>query len=222
MNKLKYIEAEATPCGGGYCPLCGAHDDTEPENNEPYLFGMPLDEALNKLRQVDKLQAQVDKLTQIAESKRVSFADRIRFVNEIDELTAERDNLKANNEQLHTLTSEQAAKIDELQEQVDAKDNCIENIMQTLHETQARARNLADECYRYRLQCERYEAKTDKLGISERTCHNVSGYASEFKCSECGAIWCVEDEACEPMLIVDGVAEYPSYCQNCGCKVVSE
>lgn len=45
---------------------------------------------------------------------------------------------------------------DELQEQVDAKDNCIENIMQTLHETQARASNLADDLLTANRQREQY------------------------------------------------------------------
>lgn len=50
---------------------------------------------------------------------------------------------------------------------------------------------------------------------------NIAEYAGEFKCSECGAIWRIEDEACEPVLIVDGVSEYPRYCQYCG-KAVGE
>lgn len=54
------------------------------------------------------------------------------------------------------------------------------------------------------------------------TCHNIAEYAGEFKCSKCRAIWRIEDEACKPMLMVNGVLEYPHYCMNCGCKVVSE
>lgn len=73
----------------------------------------------------DKLRSQICKLEDDLvrandENKRVSFADRIRFVDRIDELKTERDNLKANNEQLHMLAGEQAAKIDELQSAFDA------------------------------------------------------------------------------------------------------
>lgn len=57
---------------------------------------------------------------------------------ELFELRKECDNFKANNERLLTLACEQAAKIDEL----------------------------TDECYRYKLQCERYEAKIDELEVS--------------------------------------------------------
>lgn len=51
-------------------------------------------------------------------------------------------------------------------------------------------------------------------------CENASRYAGEFKCSECGAAWKTEDmDLVEPTLWIDGVADYPSYCQHCGARV---
>lgn len=47
-------------------------------------------DCVEQEKKIAELQAKVDELTQVAESKRLSFADRIRFVNEIDELKAER------------------------------------------------------------------------------------------------------------------------------------
>lgn len=55
---------------------------------------------------------------------------------------------------------------------------------------------------------------------TEMTCHNATHYAGEFKCSECGAILDTEDEEWEPTLWVDGVASYPSFCPNCGCRIL--
>ena len=55
---------------------------------------------------------------------------------------------------------------------------------------------------------------------ADRTCHNATHYAGKFKCSECGAILDTEDEEWEPTLWVDGVASYPSYCPNCGCRIL--
>lgn len=121
-------------------------------------------------KKIAELQAKVDELTQVAESKRLSFADRIRFVDRIDELTAERDELKAklNYLKAHGVTisepfcggyevyNEAIRERDELQVKVDAKDNCIENIMQTLHETQARTSNLADDLLTANRQREQY------------------------------------------------------------------
>ena len=53
-----------------------------------------------------------------------------------------------------------------------------------------------------------------------RECENASRYAGEFKCSECGAAWKTEDmDLVEPTLWIDGVADYPSYCQHCGARV---
>lgn len=48
-------------------------------------------DCVEQEKKIAELQAKVDELTQVAESKRLSFADRIRFVNEIDELKAERE-----------------------------------------------------------------------------------------------------------------------------------
>jgi hypothetical protein len=53
-----------------------------------------------------------------------------------------------------------------------------------------------------------------------RECENASPYAGEFKCSECGVEWKTEDmDLVEPTLWIDGVADYPSYCQHCGARV---
>lgn len=42
---------------------------------------------------------------------------------------------------------------------------------------------------------------------------------SEFKCSNCGATWKLEDDEWEPTLWLDGVACYPRFCQLCGMEI---
>ena len=55
--------------------------------------------------------------------------------------------------------------------------------------------------------------------VPERTCRNV-WLKGSFKCSECGATVKLFDESDEPTICVDGVADTPSYCPNCGRKVM--
>ena len=55
--------------------------------------------------------------------------------------------------------------------------------------------------------------------VPERTCRNVWLNGS-FKCSECGATVKLFDESDEPTICVDGFADVPSYCPNCGRKVM--
>lgn len=60
-------------------------------------------------------------------------------------------------------------------------------------------------------------------GHTDWTCINVTPYAGKFLCSKCGCTFDTEDEdLIEPRFWVDGVAAYPSYCPNCGRKVVEE
>ena len=54
---------------------------------------------------------------------------------------------------------------------------------------------------------------------AERTCHNKARYGN-FKCDVCNAFLQLTDFDEEPMLTVDGVGYIPSYCPNCGAKVV--
>lgn len=71
-----------------------------------------------------------------------------------------------------------------------------------------RAKQIAEEAAR------RLDAMSDG-----KTCHNASHYASEFRCSNCGATWLLEDYEFEPTLWLDGVACYPRYCQLCGMEI---
>lgn len=55
----------------------------------------------------------------------------------------------------------------------------------------------------------------------ERTCRNVSKWPDErLECSECGSIADYASYEDEPFVMVDGVADIPNYCPNCGAKVV--
>ena len=59
--------------------------------------------------------------------------------------------------------------------------------------------------------------------LGSGTCRNVSKFAGTFKCSECGAEWRTEDlDLVEPTLWVDGVADYPRFCQKCGLRIGEE
>ena len=62
--------------------------------------------------------------------------------------------------------------------------------------------------------------KAIAIWLLKKTCVNATHYAGKFKCSECGAIFDTEDEEWEPTLWVDGVASYPSFCPNCGCRIL--
>jgi len=55
----------------------------------------------------------------------------------------------------------------------------------------------------------------------ERTCHDSNNRFNAWQCSECGAtLLLMFDDFGEPTFSVDGVADVPHYCPNCGAKVV--
>ena len=55
--------------------------------------------------------------------------------------------------------------------------------------------------------------------VPERTCRNKARYGN-FRCGTCAAFLQVTDLDEDPNLLVDGVGHMPSYCPNCGAKVV--
>ena len=58
---------------------------------------------------------------------------------------------------------------------------------------------------------------------AERTCHDTNTRFNAWTCSECKCtLLLVFDDYGEPSLSIDGVADVPKYCPNCGRKVVSE
>ena len=58
---------------------------------------------------------------------------------------------------------------------------------------------------------------------AERTCHDSNNRSNAWQCSECGATMLLMfDDFGEPTFSVDGVADVPHYCPNCGAKVVNE
>ena len=145
--------------------------DTEPENADSR------DKLEADIRKYANPEGNTGTLGACWERKMLEFIDRQAAITEqevehdlmkagrmavevererIKKLTAERDKLKELNG-YHAAQYELASEdCDRLQAQVDAKDNCIENIMQTLHETQARASNLADDLLTANRQREQY------------------------------------------------------------------
>lgn len=61
---------------------------------------------------------------------------------------------------------------------------------------------------------------------AERMCRDVNGNPHDFTCSECGASMYTQVDECWTMIArggrPDDVIENPSYCPNCGAKVVDE
>lgn len=58
---------------------------------------------------------------------------------------------------------------------------------------------------------------------AERTCHDANTRFDAWTCSECKCTQLLMfDDFGEPTLSVDGVADVPHYCPNCGAKVVEE
>ncbi len=59
---------------------------------------------------------------------------------------------------------------------------------------------------------------------AERVCRDVNGNPHDFTCSECGASMYTQVDECWTMIArggrCDDVIENPSYCPNCGAKVV--
>ena len=62
----------------------------------------------------------------------------------------------------------------------------------------------------------------DLIEPEERTCHDVSFDSREFVCSWCGCHIDVLDIESEPTMWLGGSPIEPSFCPNCGAKVVSE
>lgn len=57
---------------------------------------------------------------------------------------------------------------------------------------------------------------------TERTCHDVSFDSREFVCSWCGCHIDVLGIEFEPTMWLGGSPIEPSFCPNCGAKVVAE
>lgn len=58
----------------------------------------------------------------------------------------------------------------------------------------------------------------DLIEPEERTCHDVSHFGENFRCSECGMAVTVEYD--DSALYVGGLTDDFSYCPNCGAMVV--
>lgn len=57
--------------------------------------------------------------------------------------------------------------------------------------------------------------------LGRGTCHDSNNRFNAWQCSECGATMLLMLDDCgEPTYSVDGVADVPKYCPNCGRKVV--
>lgn len=56
--------------------------------------------------------------------------------------------------------------------------------------------------------------------IPERTCHDASDSAWDLECSRCGCEMLGSNA--EPALWMDSLAMPPSFCPNCGARVVEE
>lgn len=55
---------------------------------------------------------------------------------------------------------------------------------------------------------------------SRGTCHDSNKLFNVWQCSECGATMLLMFDDCgEPSYSVDGVADVPNYCPNCGREV---
>lgn len=62
----------------------------------------------------------------------------------------------------------------------------------------------------------------DLIEPEERTCHDVSFDSREFVCSWCGCHIDVLGIESEPTMWLGGSPIEPSFCPNCGAKVVEE
>lgn len=75
-------------------------------------------------------------------------------------------------------------------------------------------------------QCPYYSDERHWCGIHdielERTCHDVSFDSREFACSLCGCHIDVLGIESEPTMWLGGSPIEPSFCPNCGAKVVAE
>lgn len=57
---------------------------------------------------------------------------------------------------------------------------------------------------------------------AERTCTNTKMDGSYFMCSRCHAAFDMLDWEGEPVIWVDDIPQFNSYCPHCGAKVVDE
>lgn len=62
----------------------------------------------------------------------------------------------------------------------------------------------------------------DLIEPEERTCHDVSFDSREFVCSWCGCHIDVLGIESEPTMWLGGSPIEPSFCPNCGAKVIQE
>lgn len=62
----------------------------------------------------------------------------------------------------------------------------------------------------------------DLIEPEERTCHDVSFDSREFVCSWCGCHLDMLGIESDPTMWLGGSPIEPSFCPNCGAKVVSE
>lgn len=59
--------------------------------------------------------------------------------------------------------------------------------------------------------------------MGDETCHDKCSSFNAWACSECNAtVLLMFDDFCEPSYSVDGIADVPRFCPNCGRKVVGE
>ena len=57
--------------------------------------------------------------------------------------------------------------------------------------------------------------------LGRGTCHDANNRFNAWTCSECGAtLLLIFDDYGEPSFSVDGTADVPHYCPNCGRRVV--
>ena len=64
-------------------------------------------------------------------------------------------------------------------------------------------------------------AQAVEATLGRGTCRDANNRFNAWTCSECGAtLLLIFDDYDEPSFSVDGTADVPHYCPNCGAKVV--
>lgn len=66
------------------------------------------------------------------------------------------------------------------------------------------------------------DSLADLIEPEERTCRDVTDYPDGFECSECGCLLDVYGLESEPTMWVKGMPIAPSFCPNCGARVIRE